>query len=235
MNGAAIAGGKLRRRDRFLKAFASRSRQLSPSPSISNTTNASSSIVQSSGTLSVLISTAASRQSAASPPAQPPSIHSISSGPQPGTPRQSSRHHILNGALQRLSDHDRATLQPFILSTTSDVNEAVERSLVAAKQKQRDCDAKRWTFTCAGRTVPLKEEADKVVRWLDRFKAVGDVAVNADPIHAGLPWAGVRFLLEVRFLSCTQAIPRLLTMDRLRCRRPTRWLLSWSVARRLST
>jgi len=43
----------------------------------------------------------------------------------------------------------------------------------------------------------LWDEADKVMLWLDRFKQVGDIAVNADPIHAGLPWAGIRLLLEV--------------------------------------
>lgn len=48
-----------------------------------------------------------------------------------------------------------------------------------------------------GRPVILREEADKVIVWLDRFKAVGDIAMNADPIHAGLPWAGIRLLLEV--------------------------------------
>ena len=43
----------------------------------------------------------------------------------------------------------------------------------------------------------LRDEADNVMLWLDRFKQVGDIAVNADPIHAGLPWAGIRLLLEV--------------------------------------
>jgi hypothetical protein len=35
------------------------------------------------------------------------------------------------------------------------------------------------------------------VKWLDRFKQVGDVASNADPVHVGLPWAGIRVLLDV--------------------------------------
>jgi ankyrin repeat domain-containing protein 50 len=46
--------------------------------------------------------------------------------------------------------------------------------------------------------VRLAQEADKVLLWLDRFKSMGDIAVNADPIHTGLPWAGIRLLLEVR-------------------------------------
>jgi ankyrin repeat domain-containing protein 50 len=35
------------------------------------------------------------------------------------------------------------------------------------------------------------------VKWLDRFKQAGDVASNADPVHLGFPWAGIRVLLEV--------------------------------------
>jgi hypothetical protein len=46
--------------------------------------------------------------------------------------------------------------------------------------------------------VTLQDEVDKVISFLDRIKDVGDLAVNADPIHAGLPWAGIRLLLEVR-------------------------------------
>ena len=44
----------------------------------------------------------------------------------------------------------------------------------------------------------LRDEADAVILWLDRLKKVGDIAVNVDPMHAGLPWAGIRLLLGVR-------------------------------------
>jgi hypothetical protein len=29
------------------------------------------------------------------------------------------------------------------------------------------------------------------------FKAVGDVVANIDPVHVGLPWAGILAILEV--------------------------------------
>jgi hypothetical protein len=38
---------------------------------------------------------------------------------------------------------------------------------------------------------------DKVLQLLDRFKSAGDVAANVDPVHIGLPWAGIRVILEV--------------------------------------
>jgi len=110
----------------------------------------------------------------------------------------SSSNNILDNALKRLSDTEQSTLRKYIALTSNDVDFALRQALAATEEKQRHCNEKRWTFTFAGRKVTLKEEADKVIRWLNRFKAVGDVAVNADPIHAGLPWAGIRLVLEVR-------------------------------------
>ena len=33
--------------------------------------------------------------------------------------------------------------------------------------------------------------------WIGRFKEIGDIAIQYVPVHAALPWAGVRFLLQV--------------------------------------
>ncbi len=60
----------------------------------------------------------------------------------------------------------------------------------------------RWRFRRPGRggkdeTVVLRDLFSKIVVWIDRFKQVGDIAVQYDPAHAALPWAGVRFLLIV--------------------------------------
>jgi hypothetical protein len=137
--------------------------------------------------------------SSSSPPSAEPVATRSSS--QQATSNSSTSYNLLDDALKRLSDRDRATLQDHILPNSSDIDLALKQALAAAQEKQRCCDEKRWTFTFAGRAVTLKEEADKVVRWLDRFKAVGDVAVNANPVYAGLPWAGIRLLLEVRILS----------------------------------
>ena len=33
--------------------------------------------------------------------------------------------------------------------------------------------------------------------WIDRIKEAGDIVVQYDPVHSALPWAGVRFLLQI--------------------------------------
>lgn len=84
-------------------------------------------------------------------------------------------------------------------SSTADINAVVRDALQTAKEKQRVCREKRWTLTFRGKEILLQDKADKVVEWLDHFKDIGDVAANADPVHIGLPWAGVRVLLKVCF------------------------------------
>ena len=50
------------------------------------------------------------------------------------------------------------------------------------------------------RSEILRDLFGKLVKWLQRLKEIGDTVVQYDPVHAALPWAGVCFLLEVRYL-----------------------------------
>lgn len=102
------------------------------------------------------------------------------------------------GALQLLPRRERETVKEHILPTADDIDSTLRDAFYATQDKQQLCEDKRWTFTFGGHTVRLRSEADTVMLWLDRFKPVENIAVNADPIHVGLPWAGVRLLLEVQ-------------------------------------
>lgn len=204
MSGAGAPGSKPRRRDRFLAPFSSRTRGRSSSPSASSPTVISTSTPASTLSPSPTVSSTVSL-----PPGQPSGSNLTPSLTTSVAPTTAAARDILNDAWQRLSSREREILQPFIppapttttttntTTSTTTVGDTLERCLDAAKEKQRAWDDKRMVFTIAGRTFTLREQADKIVCWLDRFKAVGDIAVNIDPVHAGLPWAGVRLLLEV--------------------------------------
>ena len=45
--------------------------------------------------------------------------------------------------------------------------------------------------------IVLQVVGMKILRWVDKFKQIGDTIVQYDPVHAALPWAGFRFLLQV--------------------------------------
>ena len=190
---------KTSRLQRVLAHLTFRGRASSPSPSLlsrsnQTVTSPTAQITNSSSTQAVSSSTA---------PAGPVLTDLLTAGAAPlsspqATSTPSSNPNLLHDVLKRLSDDDRATLQDYMFHNASDIDLALEQALTAAKEKQRCCIEKRWTFTFTGRTVVVKEEADKVVGWLNRFTAVGDVVANVDPVHVGLPWAGIRLLLEVK-------------------------------------
>ncbi|KIX03848.1 uncharacterized protein Z518_07401 [Rhinocladiella mackenziei CBS 650.93] len=188
MSGAPVPSVKLSVRERLRQRLKPGSRASSPTPAGSSSTQ-------------ILASS--------SPPSARPlatnssNASTVPSSSQQATPNPSS-HNILDVALKRLSDNDRETLRKHIPPTLSDIDLALEQAVAAAKEKQRWCLEDRWRITLAGQEFILKEKADKIVRWLNRFKDVGNVAAAADPIHTGLPWAGIRLLLEAAVSETNQ-------------------------------
>lgn len=199
MSGNPTPSVKVSRWQRIHAHIPFRHRASSPSPSLSSRSSqtVTSSTVQTTNS----ISTQAVSSNIAT--AGPILTDLLTAGAVPISLQQatftpSSNPNLLHNVLRRLSEEDRATLQEYTFHNASDINLALEQALAAAKEKQRCCIEKRWTFTFTGRTVILKDKADKVVGWLNRFAAVGDVVANVDPVHVGLPWAGIRLLLEVK-------------------------------------
>lgn len=97
-------------------------------------------------------------------------------------------------ALDRLEDDVKSSL---IIpnSPKQDVLAAVHR---VAEDRKQLCLRKRWKFKKAnGEEIILRDLYDKILVWLDRFKGIGDIAMQYDAGHAALPWAAVRFLLNV--------------------------------------
>jgi hypothetical protein len=59
-----------------------------------------------------------------------------------------------------------------------------------------ECVKKRWRFVRRnGEVVILRDLFAKIIKCLDVFKDIGDNAVQFDPYHAALPWAGLRLIL----------------------------------------
>ncbi len=82
--------------------------------------------------------------------------------------------------------------------TTADSSHNLQVILKAVQEKKKKCEEGRWTATFKGHEIALSDVADRVCTWLEKFKQIGDIVVNVDPLHAGVPWAGVRLLLQVR-------------------------------------
>lgn len=48
-----------------------------------------------------------------------------------------------------------------------------------------------------GKKVIVRDVLSKIAHWIEMFKSVGDQVISYDPGHAALPWAGIRFLLQI--------------------------------------
>jgi hypothetical protein len=107
---------------------------------------------------------------------------------------------MLDRALKGLQKEDLAALEKHV-SSNENINTVLQTALAATKKKRDLCESRRWSVSFRGHTLQLKDEAQKVLSWLERFKTIGDIAVNADPVHAGVPWMAIRFLLEVRIIT----------------------------------
>lgn len=95
-------------------------------------------------------------------------------------------------AADRLSERDRRALE-FDVDKITLLDDIVRRT----REKQQICIQKQWVFKWKGKKLVLRDVAEKIVAWVNRYKAIGDIAAQFDPVHAALPWAGFRFLLQV--------------------------------------
>ena len=57
---------------------------------------------------------------------------------------------------------------------------------------------KKWTIKGQRGDLNLRVHFDKVIHWVQEFVSIGDTIVTYEPGHAALPWAAMRFLLQVR-------------------------------------
>jgi hypothetical protein len=130
-------------------------------------------------------------------PVQPLPITSSSIGQAVGGASSATDATFLEVVRKRLTETQRTTLDDSNRHGSGNINSALNSALQAAEDKKELCISKRWTLKIGSRTISPREKAEKVVELLDKFKRIGDIASGADPVHFGLPWAGVSFLLQV--------------------------------------
>jgi len=105
-----------------------------------------------------------------------------------------------------MSDEDRRNINFSLPNKLEILSDLVE---VTNKSKQK-CIDKRWRYTReSGEKVIFVDLFSKIAKWIDLFKQVGDTIVQYDPVHAALPWAGVRFLLQVCGIKAAKGITKI--------------------------
>lgn len=97
-------------------------------------------------------------------------------------------------AADQLYDDDKCNINFSCLdklNILADLHAETERS-------RRKSVESRWKYTRkSGETVIIRDIFKRIIWWIDIFKQVGDVVVQYNPMHAALPWAGIRFVLQI--------------------------------------
>ncbi|KAF5568178.1 het-E-1 heterokaryon incompatibility protein [Fusarium phyllophilum] len=74
--------------------------------------------------------------------------------------------------------------------------EQIDALIEQTTKKQKELEKSNHRF---------RKYFDKIIHWLDRVKGIGDVISSFDPVHAALPWATFRFVLQAILAEREQA------------------------------
>ena len=96
-----------------------------------------------------------------------------------------------------LSSQERKTLADVGFGVDSREMASAVRSMTEEILNEGKGELWKVKFGEEDSEVALRDVGMKILRWVDKFKQIGDIIVQFDPAHAALPWAGFRFLLQV--------------------------------------
>lgn len=103
-------------------------------------------------------------------------------------------------ALSRLSADEKALIVS--LGTPQNRLDVLNDVLTAVADKRDQVIDRQWTVVIRGKPTVLRHVADKIINWVQKFVAVGDVLSQYDPVLLSPPWAAIRFLLQVGVVIC---------------------------------
>ena len=200
---ATISHKKPRKRDRFLQLLRphSRSRGVSPNP-LGRLVGPSGSVLQASSPnppSSVLQQAPSPNPSSSLLP--PLLLQSRSSSPNPSssTIHQAAPHDLSGSsdlwakAYHKLPDELKEHLKPEDTDKLQTLQNVLKIAILAKEANVGN----RLKLKYGDKEIDVEEAADRLVGWIMKFKEVGDIAMQYDPAHAALPWAGVRSILLV--------------------------------------
>ncbi|CAI6301072.1 unnamed protein product [Periconia digitata] len=104
-------------------------------------------------------------------------------------------------AMGKLKKKHQDQLQ--LLDRSAEITIVLNEAIMVTEMKRYEYTKTRSAIRSNDKIIKLGKKAESILVWLDKVRTVGDVAANADPIHIGLPWAGIRLLL-IGFVAARQ-------------------------------
>jgi hypothetical protein len=97
-------------------------------------------------------------------------------------------------AADKLTDKEKRILN-FANWREGNITNAI---LELVQTKNDESAKKQWSFSFRGKQVVVREVLQNIMKWTEKFQKIVDFAVSMDVSgHAALPWACIKFCLEV--------------------------------------
>ena len=89
---------------------------------------------------------------------------------------------------------------------TKDIENPQQQMSTIVEKKVQYFTSQQWKLHLKGKEVSVRETIDSVVKTILVVKDFGSSVAGLDPVHAGLPWAGICVLLTAwhPILYCSQ-------------------------------
>lgn len=87
-------------------------------------------------------------------------------------------------AQQSRSDDERAAINA-TKSSGSDID-TLEGLSEDLRQKRDQCEKNKLRFEFRGQQIIIRDVVEKALVWISKFKEIGDIVVQYDPVHAAL-------------------------------------------------
>ena len=80
---------------------------------------------------------------------------------------------------------------------TKDIKDPKEQMSAVVDKKIKYFTSQQWKLTIMGKDFKIRAKIEEIVKIITAVKDFGSQVASLDPVHAGLPWAGVCVLITV--------------------------------------
>lgn len=90
-----------------------------------------------------------------------------------------------------------ASLEAIIVNDGDESTGPRERLSVVVVRKRDEMLSRQWTVKFMNHRLKIREQVQRIAKVAEYARGFGSIIANVDPVHAGLPWAGINLLLTV--------------------------------------
>jgi uncharacterized protein YlzI (FlbEa/FlbD family) len=100
--------------------------------------------------------------------------------------------------VEGLTEEERETWYSYPVAQSDTSRQPIDEQIRFIREARDNLTDKQMTIQRSdGRVIIVREKINSVLKTMDKYMAIGDIAIQHSPKITALVWAGVRFGLQV--------------------------------------